>query len=349
MSLFTNLDFSSNFKTLTGEPTKVNAEDASITSDVPTNELELAPSTTAGFTSKKTSGINFFISKDLTPTSPDASDVLLTFAKEESREIAPISTGDPGRLSLVDINLDASRLGVPIDSQEVPPAVVGEVARTDSRISNPPGIREILTERQGASNIIPDNPTQVSGSGGTLAFEDINPSGSSGISSASFSSTAPGEESFHGIALLPSEKPRVLATLSSEVKNGYATRNAVFIKKLSTERGYATKYIILRKNAFKDNHYVRLVEIDPLRLVFPAKYNSIISKFGLTPNQVLVYEDLDFLRDTVYIYKVQVEWITATRAEVEERRRSNIVRRTATGTLDLLGNLESSGILFGIG
>lgn len=338
MTILRKLNLSTNFSTLKTTSDSQTPTEVKDTSNLSNLVTQIDPT-------RKITNTFFHISEKSMPTSPDARDLVKAFAQNDTNSVS--TRPETGRLIAVNVSLDSSRLGVSLDAGKNLINDIGVLAKKDPKIlAGKNKIQEILNEKRGTDTIKVENPTDISNpSPGRITFDDINPSGSGGYSSASFSYTSPGGESYVGIALNPDEKPRVLATYSSDIVDGYATKNAVFCRKFISDRGYATKYIIYRKAIFIENEFRKVAELEPVNLVVASAYEWVVEKLGIPKSLLFTYEDKDFIKDMVYIYKVKVEWTPATKQEVEERKNIEFIQRGVAAAPTLTERLGNLGII----
>jgi hypothetical protein len=117
-----------------------------------------------------------------------------------------------------------------------------------------------------------------------------------------------------GLPLLKWEKPRVIYVVSEIGNGGFCRNNAVLIKKLTSPRANINKYIIHRKDSFKENSFSVVGEFTSENLIPANEYRETIEEIGFSVKDMFVFKDLNLKKNSNYIYKVECLW-TATGPE----------------------------------
>lgn len=196
----------------------------------------------------------------------------------------------------------ASRNGA--DAIVIPPEIKEEITRKAIKDANINFSSSLRTQ----TTIVPGLITPESDGINVLSL--ISPKDTSIFRAGSFLvSTTSGDEKFVGEKLKQNEKPRVLSVIEENIKDGYPKSNALIIRRLVTDRGYATKYTIYRKDMFKEFLFKKLTVLESDKLFVPDVYKDYIVELQEKESDVFVIKDLLVRNDTVYIYKVEVDWV----------------------------------------
>lgn len=113
-----------------------------------------------------------------------------------------------------------------------------------------------------------------------------------------------------GLQLTKNEKPRILAIINEDLRDGYPNKNIVILKKLTSTRARVIKYSIFRKHVFKDRQFKKVLELQTDQLSIPEKYRHFVEESGLNEKVVFMYVDADVKPNNTYVYKVEVNWIS---------------------------------------
>lgn len=111
-----------------------------------------------------------------------------------------------------------------------------------------------------------------------------------------------------GLELQRWEKPSIISVASEVFSSGYSQNNIVFIKKLISPRATVRKYIIYRKDVFKEVEYKKIAELASNEVNLPLKYIGVISSLGFSKGQVFAFQDVNLKRNSTYLYKIEVVW-----------------------------------------
>lgn len=115
-------------------------------------------------------------------------------------------------------------------------------------------------------------------------------------------------EQTSGLQLTKNEKPRILAIINEDVREGYPNKNIVILKKLISNRARVIKYSILRKHVFKDRQFKKVLELQTDDLSIPEKYRHFLKETGIDEKSVFMYIDTDVKPNNTYVYKIEVNW-----------------------------------------
>lgn len=112
-----------------------------------------------------------------------------------------------------------------------------------------------------------------------------------------------------GTALKEEEKPKILGNIIEDVRrDGFGRRNSLIIRKMKSSRGTVKFYKILRKNMFTDSDFIEIARLDPASLFLETRYNDLVAGMGETSNSAFVFTDNAIQINTIFVYKLQVEW-----------------------------------------
>lgn len=228
---------------------------------------------------------------------------------------------------------------IPLDVQEKLVIIDGgsRLSPSVAKLPIPPSLKPILPPGSLPSSPTTATPPAVESSATTVSAEGVPPpileespgriSVFSAVTEAeklifkpgsSLSSALSGDEKFSGKRLTENEKPKLLAVVEEGIKDGYPKSNAILFRKLKTNRGYATKYTIFRKDLFREFLFKKLAVLDPSTLIVPNQYKDLVVELEEQESDVFVIRDLLIRKDAVYAYKIEVEWAsTAVRPETE--------------------------------
>lgn len=113
-----------------------------------------------------------------------------------------------------------------------------------------------------------------------------------------------------GVELKKWEKPRVVATIAENIRNGYPSSNAVVFKKLTSNRAQVSRYTIYRKSVFKDKEFVKIAELTNEQVSVAEKYIDTVKELGYNTKDVFVFVDNFIPINATYVYKIEVEWVS---------------------------------------
>jgi hypothetical protein len=113
-----------------------------------------------------------------------------------------------------------------------------------------------------------------------------------------------------GLELTKFEKPRVLAIVNDDIRNGTPNQNLVLFKKLTSNRARITKYTILRKEVFKDREFKKALELQSDQLSVLDKHKHFVAATGHDPKDVFIYIDKEVKPNNTYVYKIEVSWVS---------------------------------------
>lgn len=158
--------------------------------------------------------------------------------------------------------------------------------------------------------VVVDSPTPEENEGGISVYSAIFDLEKSIFKpGSSLSSALSGDEKFSGKRPTEAEKPKVLAVIEESIKDGYPKSNSILFRKLKTNRGYATKYVIYRKDLFREFLFRKLAVLDPGTLIVPEQYKEfVVEQLQEQEVDVFVIRDSLIRNDAVYVYKIEVEW-----------------------------------------
>lgn len=258
----------------------------------------------------------FYIPPDPS-ASRDSNETVLTMVLEQSRDIK-IPTRARNRLSLVNEVVESGRLGS-LGPAELRNERTNPLPPSAPPVAPRPGVIRNITVAE------PPLPDPVPVSDDDFVF----PSASDHDSDYIRAKYQDIEESWTGIPLDPSEKPRIIAIMASNIVDGFPKKNALFIKKFISDKGLPKSYKILRKKVFEESSFQELITIDNDRLPIPEEYKEVVDTLPYSNNQIMVYEDKTIENNNVYLYRVHLIWDNLT----EEERRFRLSSSPIAGSL----------------
>lgn len=130
------------------------------------------------------------------------------------------------------------------------------------------------------------------------------------------------ESSRGSVSLKEEEKPKIVAAfMGGKNRFGYPTKNVLFIKRLSSPVGIAKSYKILRKKIFEEDSFSEVAELSSDRFNITPEYEKYISRIPYNRNHLFMWVDSSLHPDSVYVYRLVVDWDLASEEEVERRNR----------------------------
>jgi hypothetical protein len=124
------------------------------------------------------------------------------------------------------------------------------------------------------------------------------------------------DEVFSGERLQDSEKPKIVATIGSDIVNGVPQKTYILFSQLNSLNKKALKYSLMRKCLLTETSFSIISETliqnlqSPLNLL-EYKNNK---EFLVSANAVIVDEHLQ--KDNIYIYKLKVDWVPKQNSEI---------------------------------
>lgn len=114
-----------------------------------------------------------------------------------------------------------------------------------------------------------------------------------------------------GATLAPTEKPKILMTLSTKLNaNRIPTEIVFFIKRIDVTRFADTAYTILRKDIFTEDEFVPIATILSNRFRIDPLYTNIANKLFTKDQQrkIFTFVDNSLNMNRSYAYKIKVDF-----------------------------------------
>lgn len=117
-----------------------------------------------------------------------------------------------------------------------------------------------------------------------------------------------------GLSLEKWEKPRILAVVAQQIKDGYQEKNTIIFRKVISNRTRVENYTILKKNIFKEKSEFKVAaRLSTLYMNLDAvkpEHIEYINQMGYNPKECFVYEDPWISPNSAYAYKIEIEWVS---------------------------------------
>lgn len=170
----------------------------------------------------------------------------------------------------------------------------------------------VISEEEGIEEIIFDEETEDS----TISTPETE--------NATTRKFANSQEKIIGESLSSNEKPKILASIAKNVKSGFPESQVLFIKKPTTGRVIVKNYSIYRKNLFMANDFEKIAEITPEETSANLSEENLkyLQTLGLSSANVFIFEDRNILQDSIYVYRVGINWKENLEIEEDESSES---------------------------
>lgn len=166
----------------------------------------------------------------------------------------------------------------------------------------------------------------------------VTPQDSSGHGSVNAPTIEPNASSYTGEVLQESEKPYILGIFSQNIVSGMPQRNLLFIKAINSKTKKATRYTLRKKDLFLNTDFVNIYDAKVEELVPISKYQDVVAQNPTLQEANFVIEDSSLSKNSVYVYKLYIEWVNMAADEIASAARmraSFTAKDLGLGTLPL--------------